>query len=112
MSTTLPHAQVLPLQSLVTPADTGIASRVLARTAAGNVTLFAFGAGQELPAHTAPVDVMVLTLSGTLRLEIAGEEVRATPETIVVIPANQPHAVFAAEPARMLLLMLREPKMP
>jgi hypothetical protein len=34
--------------------------------------------------------------------------VRATPGTIVRMPANVPHAVEAAEPARMLLLMLRE----
>jgi quercetin dioxygenase-like cupin family protein len=52
----------------------------------------------------------VLTLSGALRLVIGGKDVRATPHTIVLMPANVPHAVLAAEPARMLLIMLREPK--
>jgi quercetin dioxygenase-like cupin family protein len=36
---------------------------VLARTAAGNITLFAFETGEELSAHTAPFDALVLTLS-------------------------------------------------
>ena len=35
------------LDALVTPTAHGIASRVLARTAAGNITLFAFDAGEE-----------------------------------------------------------------
>jgi quercetin dioxygenase-like cupin family protein len=108
MSTTLPPAEALPLDSLITPTGKGIASRVLARSAAGNITLFAFDAGEELSEHTAPFDALVLTLSGTLTLTIAGVPVRAMPQTVVVMPANVPHAVHAPEAARMLLIMLRE----
>jgi len=110
MSTTIPPAAVLALASLVTPTDKGIASRVLARTAAGNITLFAFDAGEELSEHTAPFDALALTLAGELSLTIGGKQVRATPDTIVLMPANVPHAVQALEPSRMLLIMLREPK--
>ncbi len=108
MSTTLPPAEVLRLDSLVTPSAKGIASRVLARTAAGNITLFAFDAGEELSEHTAPFDALVLTLDGELTLTIGGKEVRATPQTVVLMPANVPHAVHAPEPTRMLLIMLKE----
>ena len=48
MASTLPPGQLFTLDGLVTPTAQGIASRVLARTAAGNVTLFAFDAGEEL----------------------------------------------------------------
>jgi quercetin dioxygenase-like cupin family protein len=109
MPTTLPPAEVLALDSLVTPTEKGIASRVLARTAGGNITLFAFDAGQELSEHSAPFDALVMTLDGTLRLTIGGKQVRAAPHTVVLMPANVPHAVHAPEPARMLLIMLREP---
>jgi quercetin dioxygenase-like cupin family protein len=53
----------------------------------------------------------VLTLGGALTLAIGGQEVRATPQTLVLMPANVPHPVHAPapEPARMLLIMLREP---
>jgi quercetin dioxygenase-like cupin family protein len=108
MATTLPPAEALPLASLVTPTAQGIASRVLARTASGNITLFAFDAGEELSEHTAPFDALVLTLDGALTLTIGGREVRAPPQTIVLMPANVPHAIRAAEPSRMLLIMLRE----
>ena len=51
---TVPPAQALSLALLVTPTEHGIASRVLAKTTGGNVTLFAFDAGQALEEHTSP----------------------------------------------------------
>jgi len=51
-----------------------------------------------------------MTRHGALMLTIGGQQVRATPQTVVLMPANVPHAVHAPEPARMLLIMLREPK--
>src|SRR5688500_18993686 len=106
MASTLAAAELFTLESLVAPTERGIASRVLARTAAGNITLFAFDAGEELSEHTAPFDALVLTLSGALTLTIGGADVRTAPQTIVLMPANVPHAVHAAEPSRMLLIML------
>ena len=108
MASTLAPGELFTLESLVTPTAQGISSRVLARTAAGNITLFAFDAGEELSEHTAPFDALVLTLSGALTLTIGGVDVLTGPQTIVLMPANVPHAVHAAEPARMLLVMLRE----
>jgi quercetin dioxygenase-like cupin family protein len=110
MSSTLPPAEAFELQSLVNSTEKGIASRVLARTSGGNVTIFAFDAGEELSEHTAPFDALVVVLEGLLVLTIGGQEVRAAPETIVRMPANVPHAVRATEPSRMLLIMLREPQ--
>jgi quercetin dioxygenase-like cupin family protein len=108
MAHTLPPGERFALDALVTPTAQGIASRVLARTAAGNITLFAFDAGEELSEHTAPFDALVLTLSGSLVLTIVGRDVETTPQSVVLMPANVPHAVRAAERTRMLLIMLRE----
>jgi quercetin dioxygenase-like cupin family protein len=104
----LPPGEVLSIQSLIAPTPQGIASRVLARTGGGNLTLFAFDAGQELSEHTAPFDALVIALEGTLKLTIGGTAVHAIPGSIVLMPANVPHAVQAPEATRMLLLMLRE----
>jgi len=109
-STQLPAAEALLLQSLVTPTAHGIASRVLARTTAGNITLFAFDAGQGLTEHSSPFDALVIVLEGALTLTIAGKPVRAIPGTIVRMPADVPHAVDAPESARMLLIMLMDRK--
>ncbi len=108
MASTLPAGELFALDALVTPTAQGIASRVLARTAAGNITLFAFDAGEELSEHTAPFDALALTLSGELVLTIGGTDLPTAPQTIVLMPANVPHAVRATEASRMLLIMLRE----
>jgi quercetin dioxygenase-like cupin family protein len=106
----IPPAEALSLQSLITPTEAGIASRVLAKTSGGNVTLFAFDAGQGLTEHTSPFEALVLVLEGAVTIAIGGTPVRAAPGTIVRMPANVSHALEASEAARFLLVMLREPQ--
>ena len=106
---TIPPAEVLALGSLLAFAEQGIASRVLAKTGGGNVTLFAFDAGQGLSEHTAPVDALVFVVEGALALTIGGRAVVATPGTVVRMPAEVPHALEATARTKMLLVMLRSP---
>ena len=105
---TIPPAQELNLASLIKQTEQGIASRVLAKTSGGNLTLFAFDKEQGLSEHSAPFDAIVMVIEGQLNLIIDGETVKAEPGTIVKMPANIPHAVEAPIPAKMLLIMLRE----
>jgi len=104
----IPAATPLALHSLIQPTEGGIASRILAKTEGGNLTLFAFDEGQGLTTHTSPFDALVVVLEGAVTLTIAGERVRAVPGAIVLMPANVPHALDATEATRMLLIMLRE----
>lgn len=106
-ATPLPSAEALTLASLIMPTPGGIASRILAKTTGGNVTLFAFDAGQGLTEHTTPFDALVMVLEGLVVLTIGGKPVDATPGTVVVMPANVPHGVEAKDASRMLLVMLR-----
>ena len=101
-------AQALRLSSLVTSTAGGIASRVLAKTPGGNVTLFAFDAGQGLEEHTSPFDALVMVLEGALSLTIGGAKVEAAPGTIVRMPGGVPHALDAPVATRMLLVILRD----
>lgn len=110
MTHTIPPAEALPIQSLVTPTEHGIASRILAKTSGGNLTLFAFDAGQGLTEHTSPFDALIMVLEGTFALTIGGQRVDAPAGTIVRLPAGVPHAVEAPAAARMLLVMLRDQK--
>jgi len=41
-------------------------------------------------------------------LKSAGRDVQTGPQSVVLLPANVPHAVLASEASRMLLIMLRE----
>jgi quercetin dioxygenase-like cupin family protein len=107
---TIPAAEALRLADLITPTAQGIASRVLARSGGGNLTLFAFDAGQGLSEHSTPYDALVLVLEGELILTIGGTPVTAAPGSVVRMPAGVPHAVDAPVAARMLLLMFKEAK--
>ena len=109
MAGSIDPAQAFALTELLAMPDHGIASRVLAKTTGGNVTLFAFDTGEGLSEHTAPFDALVLVLEGSLALIVGGRAVTAAAGTIVRLPAHVPHAVDAQTPSRMLLIMLREP---
>jgi quercetin dioxygenase-like cupin family protein len=100
----------MSLSSLVTPTAGGIASRILAKTSGGSLTLFAFDPGQGLTEHTSPFEALVIVLEGSCTLTIGGTSVRATPGTVVRMPADVPHALDAVETTRLLLVMLREPQ--
>jgi quercetin dioxygenase-like cupin family protein len=101
-------SEALGLDDLITPTEHGIASRVLAKTAGCNVTLFAFDAGEALTEHTTPYDALALVLDGAITFTIGGKPVAARAGTIVRLPAAIPHAVDATAASRMLLIMLRE----
>jgi quercetin dioxygenase-like cupin family protein len=107
---TLPPAEALRYQALLAYADHGIASRVLAKTSGGNVTLFAFEKGQGLSEHTSPFDALVFILEGSMSLAIGGQPVAAPAGSVTRMPAGIPHGLEADERTRMLLVMLREPK--
>ena len=109
MSHNLLPAQAHPLADLVRPTPGGIASRILAKTPAANVTLFSFDAGQGLTEHTSPFEALVIVLEGTMALTIGGSPVQAAAGTITRMPANVPHALEAVDAVRLMLVMLREP---
>jgi quercetin dioxygenase-like cupin family protein len=104
---TIPSAEALEIGSLLAYAQQGIASRVLAKTGGGNVTLFAFDTGQGLSEHTAPFDALVFVLDGGLTLTVGGRPVAALPGTVVRMPAHVPHALEATSRTKVLLVMLR-----
>ena len=102
----IPAAEAFELTALISYAEKGIASRVIARTPGGNVTLFAFDAGEELSEHTAPYDALVVVLEGVLKLTVGGTAVRAVSGALVRMPANVPHAVESPGRSKTMLVML------
>ncbi len=88
------------------PAD-GTLSRVLVKHGPVRLVGFGFGAGQELTEHTASVPVIVQVISGALTIEVAGERHGMGPSSWLYLEAGEPHSVYADEPSRMLLTMIR-----
>jgi quercetin dioxygenase-like cupin family protein len=84
-----------------------VVSRVLMKNAGGTVTLFAFDAGEGLSEHTAPFDALVVLLDGEAEVTISGTPYRLRAGTSITMPANEPHALKAIAPFKMLLVMLK-----
>jgi len=74
-------AQVSHLVDMVGYQDGAVVSRTVLKQPAGNVTLFAFDAGQELSEHTAPYDALVQVLEGEAEVTIAGRPHRRSDGT-------------------------------
>jgi quercetin dioxygenase-like cupin family protein len=85
----------------------GIVSKQLIKTPTGNVTLFAFDAGQGLTEHTSPFDAIVTILEGAARISIAGESQIVKAGELIQLPANVPHGVQAEGQFKMTLTMLK-----
>lgn len=95
------------LVDLVTYQEASVVSKTLLEKKTGTVTLFAFDKGQGLSEHTAPFDAMVLVLDGVAEIAIAGNPVVVRQGEVLVMPANQPHALKAVERFKMMLTMIR-----
>jgi len=100
-------AEVSRTVDLVAYQPGSVVSRIVLKRAAGNVTLFAFDAGQELSEHTAPYDALVQVLDGEAEVTIAGQPHRLRAGELILMPANRPHAVRAPARFKMLLTMIR-----
>jgi quercetin dioxygenase-like cupin family protein len=92
---------------LVQYQDGTIVSRTIADRPTGTITLFAFAAGQALSEHTAPFDAMLMVLDGKAEVTISGKADQLSAGQMIVMPANQPHAVAAVANFKMLLVMIR-----
>ncbi|MGZ9235076.1 MAG: cupin domain-containing protein [Anaerolineales bacterium] len=104
---TAPKSEILHLAELVTYQDGSVVSRQITKADAGNVTLFAFDKDQELSEHTAPFDALVHVLDGHAEIRISGRAYNLETGDAIVMPANEPHALKALTPFKMLLTMIR-----
>ena len=103
-----PKSQVLKLADLVAYQDGSVVSRQITKADAGNVTLFAFDAGQELSEHTAPFDALVHILDGEAEVRLAGVPHALKTGDAIIMPADVPHALQALSRFKMLLTMIRK----
>jgi len=100
-------AQVWHVIDLVNYQDGSVVSRTLINQKTGTVTLFAFDAGQELSEHTAPYDALVEVFDGETEITISSQPFHLRAGDMIIMPANQPHAVKALVKFKMMLTMIR-----
>jgi quercetin dioxygenase-like cupin family protein len=99
--------KIYPLKEAVEYASGSIVSKIVARNNAGNITLFAFDAGQNLSEHTAPFDALVQIIEGKAIIHVDKKPFTLKEGEMIIMPANISHAVDADGKFKMLLTMLK-----
>lgn len=84
-----------------------VVSRTIIDKQTGTITLFSFDEGQGLSEHTAPFDALVYLLDGEAEIFISGNRFHLREGEMIIMPANQPHALKAVKRFKMLLTMIR-----
>jgi quercetin dioxygenase-like cupin family protein len=97
----------MEMAGLVDYQDGAVVSRTLLKKPTGTVTLFAFDRGQELSEHTAPFDALVCVLDGEAEVSLSGNPHRVAAGRMLLMPADEPHALKANSRFKMLLVMIR-----
>jgi quercetin dioxygenase-like cupin family protein len=95
------------LVDLVDYQEGSVVSRTIINKKTGTVTLFAFDETQGLSEHTAPYDATVFLLEGEAEIVISGKAHRVQEGEVIILPANEPHALKALGRFKMLLIMIR-----
>lgn len=99
---------VYDISSLIDYQEGAVISKTLIDKKSGTVTLFSFDKGEGLSEHTAPFDALVLVFDGEADITIAGEVRRVKKDQMIVMPANKPHSLRAAEQFKMALILIKE----
>ena len=102
----IPGEEVLDLAALVDVTPGQVVSRTLAQNDHVSITLFAFDQGEEISTHASGGDAMVTVLEGTGKFTVDGTPHLVRKDQCLVMPAGKPHAVFAQEAFKMLLVVV------
>ena len=101
-------AKSLNVEELVSYEKDSVVSREIIKKELGTVTFFAFDKGQGLSEHSAPFDAMVQIIDGEAEITISGEKHIVKKGEMIIMPANEPHALQAVNsPYKMILIMIK-----
>ena len=99
--------KVLKIADLMEYQEGAVVSREIIRKETGTITIFAFDKGEGLSEHTAPFDAMVQVIEGKAEIIISGESNLVNAGEMIIMPANDPHALNALERFKMILTMIK-----
>lgn len=98
-------SEVLVLKNEVSYQEGQIVSKTLIQNQSLSITLFAFDKGEEISTHESKGDAFVTCLDGIGEITIDGQKYELKEGESIVMPANHPHAVFAKETFKMMLVV-------
>lgn len=102
----LEYTAVLPLAGQVDYLSGQVVSKTLVQNGSLGLTLFAFDKGEEISTHVSTGDALVQVLDGTGEVSIDSKKYVLHAGECIVMPARHPHAVYAPERFKMLLIVV------
>ncbi len=100
------QAEVLTLKDQISYQQGQVVSKTLAQNPAVSITLFSFSKGEEISTHASGGDAFVTCLDGTGKITIDDTGYLLHEGESIIMPAGHPHAVFAEEAFKMLLVVV------
>jgi quercetin dioxygenase-like cupin family protein len=107
MNTADLRAKAVNMANLVAYQAGSVVSRTIMDRDTGTLSVFAFSEGQGLSEHTAPYDALAYILDGSAEVTISRKPLVVNAGEMVIMPANQPHALKAITGFKMLLVMIK-----
>jgi quercetin dioxygenase-like cupin family protein len=95
------------MADLIDYQEGSVVSRQVMKGEGGNVTLFAFDRGEGLTEHTSPFDALVCVVDGDAEVTVSGATSTLHEGDMILMPANEPHALKAPSRFKMLLIMIK-----
>ena len=84
-----------------------VVSKQVLKKETGNISLFAFDQDEGLSEHTAPFDAVVSVIDGKAEVRIGGKSHLLETGENIIMPADVPHAIYAVEKFKMVLIMIK-----
>lgn len=101
------RGKILVYKDLLNYQEGAVVSRTLIDKKVGTLTIFSFDVGQGLSEHTAPYDATVMVIEGEVEITVSGRKNILVEGQMMIMPANEPHALHALKPFKMMLIMIR-----
>ena len=95
------------VEDLIQYQQGAVVSRTLIDKKEGTITIFSLDGNQRISEHTTPYDAMIQILDGKASIVISGVEYILVKGEMIIMPANEPHALKAISPFKMMLTMIR-----
>lgn len=99
-------SKVIEMDSLVDYKEGQVVSRTLSQGKNLSLTLFAFDKGEEISSHSSGGDALVYVLDGNTEITIGEEKFNLKKGETIVMPAGVPHALYAEDRFKMLLVVV------
>jgi len=99
--------EILNLKEYIDYQEGSVVSKMLINKPEGSITIFAFDKGEGLSEHTTPFDAFVYLIEGKAEITISGKSHVLEEGQMIIMPANEPHALKALERYKMMLVMIK-----